>query len=265
MGHLPMSKTCFWPVPECPSNRSMLHRVSITEKQGLETLGRIDDLSFQNPEIDPTLARNPPKSPLPSDCATPPTIRQFIPGKLEMLPDDCGAGVADPLMQETLDFLKSWHHSREAENSSLDGRDMDSAIPVASARTAFQKKLDDFASWWNSSYTGNPKHKCRQGRLVSRAEAVERMAASFITLLLTTLPAIPAPNKWTKIFPISDFVGLGTLVNSFLPNIFQLAFQPVMFSTDAVQEDADPRLLEGLLFPRCSGQAVCWFQIFSDV
>ena len=81
MGHLPMSKTCFWPVPECPSNRSMLHRVSITEKQGLETLGRIDDLSFQNPEIDPTLARNPPKSPLPSDCATPPTIRQFIPGK----------------------------------------------------------------------------------------------------------------------------------------------------------------------------------------
>ena len=80
------------------------------------------------------------------------------------------------------------------------------------------------------------------------------MTSSFVNLLLTSLPAVPAPNKWAKIFPSTDYVALGVLINSFLPSLFELAFQPLMFSTDTATEEADPRLLDALYFHQVQGK-----------
>ena len=158
-------------------------------------------------------------------------------------------------MRETVQFLRLWHHGREWEGEAVAQED---DACTSRRNTFFDKKLADFEQMWNGSFSGKPKHRCTPGhcQCMTRANVVEKMASTFIALLLTALPAIPAPNKWTKIFPVSDFVGLGTLVNNFLPNIFELAFQPIMFSTstDTNHQEEDPRLVEGLYFHAVQGK-----------
>ena len=157
------------------------------------------------------------------------------------------AGQADdPLRIETLQFLEQWHHGRDCE---ADGQEND-----AEGKTLFSRKLREFREMWNGPYAGHPVHRCSGRHCKSKAECVARMAATFISLLLTALPAVPAPNKWCKIFPSSDFVGLGLLVNNVLPGIFNLAFQPMMFAADLNHEEADPRLVEGLYFHAVQGK-----------
>eukprot|EP00439_Symbiodinium_sp_Y106_P065057 s2155_g10.t1 len=153
-------------------------------------------------------------------------------------------------MRETVDFLRTWHHGRESEGEAVIKED---GACTSRRSTQFEKKLEAFEEMWTGSFSGKPKHKSNRG---TRADAVEKMASTFIALLLTTLPAIPAPNKWTKIFRVSDFVGLGTLVNNFLPSIFELAFQPIMFkdTTDTSHQEEDPRLVEGLFFHAVQGK-----------
>ena len=173
---------------------------------------------------------------------------------LQWLPNDTCLEDPDPLMQETLDFLRAWHHGRDSEEDDPG---------EVKRKGLFEKRLETFRDMWNGSFTGHPMHRCALGHCSSRVDACHKMAESFIALLLLTLPAIPAPNKWTKIFPASDFVGLGLLINNYLPKIFELAFQPVMFRTDLhgpadqlqeQQQDTDPRLLEGLYFHAVQGK-----------
>ncbi|CAE7677922.1 unnamed protein product [Symbiodinium sp. CCMP2592] len=152
---------------------------------------------------------------------------------------------ADPLMQETLGFLEQWHHNRS-------GQDDEAA---ESGSGTFRKKLEAFKEMWNGSFTGAPVHHCTGNHCKSRVESVHRMATTFIALLLTALPAVPTPNKWTKLWPIADFIGLGTLINNYLPCIFELAFKPVMFKSDMTDlEEPDPRLVEGLFFHAVQGK-----------
>ena len=147
-------------------------------------------------------------------------------------------------MSETVDFLRTWHHGRDADSGDEDRRRV----------SQFDKRLQEFMVMWNGSYSGYPVHHCSTGHCSSRDEAARKMSSTFIELLLTTLPSVPAPNKWTKLFPASDFVGLGILINNFLPVIFDLAFKPVMFSADVNHDEADPRLVEGLYFQAVQGK-----------
>ena len=170
--------------------------------------------------------------------------------ELVIVPGPSDDRAADVLMQETTDFLQTWHHQQHEEGD--EGEDASESV-----RGTFEKNLAAFKGSWNGSYTGKPMHRCGFGHSASRSETVDTMASSFIALLLTCLPAVPAPNKWTKIFPSSDFVGMGVLINSFLPKLFDIAFQPVMFKTDDLShhdQDADPRLLEGLFFSAVQGK-----------
>ncbi|CAE7198521.1 unnamed protein product, partial [Symbiodinium sp. CCMP2456] len=147
----------------------------------------------------------------------------------------------DALMSETVDFLRTWHHGRDA-----DGED------EHSRHSQFEERLENFVGMWNGSFSGYPVHHCCADHCISRDEAARKMSSTFIELLLTTLPSVPAPGKC---FPASDFVGLGILINNFLPIIFDLAFKPVMFSADLKQDEAaDPRLVEGLFFHAVQGK-----------
>ncbi|CAE7246401.1 unnamed protein product [Symbiodinium sp. CCMP2456] len=170
--------------------------------------------------------------------------------KLDIVPGPSDDLEADVLMQETTDFLETWHYQQHGEGD--DGED-----GSAHTRATFEKNLAAFKESWNGSFTGRPMHRCGFDHGANKSDIVERMASSFIALLLTCLPAVPAPNKWTKIFPSSDFVAMGVLINSFLPSLFEIAFQPVMFKTDDMNhqdQDADPRLLEGLFFSAVQGK-----------
>ena len=151
----------------------------------------------------------------------------------------------DQLMQETIQFMEQWHHGRDSE----DQDEQDQA-----SRSQFHRKLDSFKSMWNGSFAGHPVHRCTLGHCKDREDTIEKMSTSFISLMLSALPSVPAPNKWTTIFPASDFVGLGLLIHNFLPSIFELAFRPVMFTTDLQHEEADPRLVEGLHFQAVQGK-----------
>ncbi|CAE7247452.1 unnamed protein product, partial [Symbiodinium sp. CCMP2456] len=155
----------------------------------------------------------------------------------------------DPLMSETVDFLRTWHHGRDADAA-------DGGAGESRGVSQFEKRLEGFMFTWNGSFSGYPVHHCDGDRCkcTGKEDAARKMASSFIGLLLTTLPAVPAPNKWTKLFPASDFVGLGILINNYLPIIFDLAFKPVMFSSDLNHDEADPRLVEGLFFHAVQGK-----------
>ena len=176
----------------------------------------------------------------------------FLQDVLVFNPNADSLAPPDPLMQQTIDFLQTWHH----------GRDADAEADAACKASRFQKHLSEFKDMWNGSFAGLPVHNCCPGHCASRDEAAQKMAKTFVMLLLSALPAVPSPNKWTKIFPASDFVGVGILVNNFLPNIFQLAFQPVMFSSDMQHEEADPRLVEGLYFHAVQGKRYASSQEF---
>ena len=152
----------------------------------------------------------------------------------------------DQLMQETVQFLEQWHHGRDCEDSGQQGR--------RNRQSEFHRKLDAFKNMWNGSFAGHPMHRCTLGHCNGREDIIEKMTTSFISLMLSALPSVPAPNKWTTIFPASDFVGLGLLIHNFLPCIFELAFRPVMFTTEFQHEEADPRLVEGLHFQAVQGK-----------
>ena len=152
-------------------------------------------------------------------------------------------------MEETVDFLQSWCRRKP--------EDEDADTSEHRRRGTFEKNLDEFRSMWNGSFSGPPMHRCRPGHCVDKEGAARKMSTTFIALLLSCLPAVPAPSKWTKVFASSDFVGVGILINCFLPCLFELAFQPLMFrssDTGAEDADADPRLLEGLFFHAVKGR-----------
>ena len=128
----------------------------------------------------------------------------------------------DPLMEQALDFLQTWHH----------GRDADSGQDTGFKSSRFQGLLKEFRDMWNGSYAGVPVHRCCSGHCQSRQEAADKMSKTMIALLLTCTPAVPSPNKWTKVFPSSDFVAMGILINGFLPNIFDIAFKGINSSSD---------------------------------
>ncbi|CAE7769561.1 unnamed protein product [Symbiodinium sp. CCMP2456] len=152
----------------------------------------------------------------------------------------------DQLMQETIQFLEQWHHGRDCEDSYEQGR--------ATRQSEFHRKLESFKNMWNGSFAGQPMHRCTLGHCTDREDIIEKMTQSFVSLMLAVLPAVPAPNKWTTIWPSSDFVGLGLLIHNYLPSIFELAFRPVMFTTDMQHEETDPRLVEGLHFQAVQGK-----------
>lgn len=159
----------------------------------------------------------------------------------------------DPLMAELRSYIDQWHHHNQDQ---VEDRQMSDA-----RKTQFDRKLEAFADMWDAGAAGCPKHKCNCGLLHDgkhcrdRNDAATKMASTLINLLLTSCPSPPAPNKWTKLWRPVDFVGVGILLNAFLPSIFDIAFKAMGFSTDNPQTDeSDVRLVEKLQFHEVQGK-----------
>lgn len=117
----------------------------------------------------------------------------------------------DPLMEEICDYIHHWH--KHGNLSTSDG-------PAPKADTAFQKKLAAFKEMWNGCACGDPVHYCDCGsssnsHCLSRDDAIKKMANSLVALLLTSCPAPPTPNKWTKLWKPLDFAGIGVFRTCF--------------------------------------------------
>lgn len=168
----------------------------------------------------------------------------------------------DLLVQELKQYIQTWHFS---EKQLGDNHDDDDDDKKSRSTTKFERKLDAFMSMWNGTGVGPPTHNCNCGvehgdakHCKDRHDAATKMADVLIDLLLTSCPSPPSPNKWTKLWRPVDFVAVGVLLNCYLPNIFDIAFKSMSFSTqdNAVGDDADqdPRVVEKLQFHEVQGK-----------
>ena len=81
------------------------------------------------------------------------------------------------------------------------------------------------------------------------------MALSLVNLVLSSMPAVPVPNKWTKLYDIVELLGIGYLINNFLGAIFVLAFSPLQFKEyNTSSMDVDPGIVQGLNFHEVNGK-----------
>ena len=100
----------------------------------------------------------------------------------------------DPGILELIDFLRS--------NRKVDSQCSDTS-------TRFEEAVNEFLEMFNgSSDLQQPCHRCtqtcfpaHQRHCDSRQTAVRRCASALISLLLGSMPAVPAPNKWTTVYP----------------------------------------------------------------
>ena len=99
-----------------------------------------------------------------------------------------------PATMELIEFLRA-NRKIEAENSEFS--------------PAFERAVDDFLQFWNADPTSDrPCHHCtgncfpsNQRHCQDRQAAVRGMASSMINLLLSSMPSVPAPNKWATLYP----------------------------------------------------------------
>ena len=76
-----------------------------------------------------------------------------------------------------------------------------------------------------------------------------------VDLFLTSMPAVPAPSKWSKLFGPLDFILSGNIVHNWLQEIFTEAFGEMSFQEfDPTPADVDPRLVESLAFHAVNGR-----------
>jgi hypothetical protein len=102
------------------------------------------------------------------------------------------------------------------------------------------------------SHQGLP---CEQRHCCDRDVAVERCTDSLLDLLMSSMPSIPTPNKWTTIFGPLEFVLAGFILHGWLRQVFEIAFQGMTFSEfDETKETTDPKLIEALCFHAVNGK-----------
>ena len=106
---------------------------------------------------------------------------------------DCPKSV-HPGTLELIDFLRS-NRRVESENSDTS--------------PAFERAVEEFLQMWNGcTDLDRPCHRCthqcfplHQRHCQSRAAAVRRCVDSLVDLLMSSMPSVPAPNKWTTLYP----------------------------------------------------------------
>lgn len=165
---------------------------------------------------------------------------------------------ADPLMEEISKYVEFWHRKQGAKDTVQN--------------TAFQKKLLAFKGMFNGKAVGRPQHLCNCNVALSsnaccksRSHAVQKASKVLIDLLLSTCPAAPTPNKWTKLWRPVDFVVVGLLLNEYLPALFNAAFKALEFKEmvpNSQLEQLDPRVVEGLHFHAVQGKRFLGSQEF---
>lgn len=135
--------------------------------------------------------------------------------------------------------------------------------PNRESSASFEKKAQFFREMFNGDIASQkPVHvcshqglPCEQRHCCDRDVAVEKCTDALLDLLMSSMPGIPTPNKWTTIFGPLEFVLAGFILYGWLRQVFEIAFQGMTFSEfDETKETTDPKLIEALCFHAVNGK-----------
>ena len=127
----------------------------------------------------------------------------------------------------------------------------------SSTTSNFEKRAEAFLDMWNGDISSNrPIHICShecilkdQRHCQDRKTAVRKMVDTLQDLFMSSMPSVPAPNKWTTLFGPLDFCLAGFLIHGWLTTVFKSAFADLKFSEyDPEFGCTDPKLVETLCF-----------------
>ncbi|CAE7838142.1 unnamed protein product [Symbiodinium necroappetens] len=165
----------------------------------------------------------------------------------------------NPALHELVSYLRFWKKLDRDCRSPEDERRETAQDDGASA---FDRAAAAFLEMFNGPVLGPPCHICSsldvsvgQRHCSHRDEAARKCAEAMVDLFLTSMPAVPAPSKWSKLFGPLDFVLSGSIVHDWLQEIFAEAFGEMSFQEfDTTPADVDPRLVESLAFHAVNGR-----------
>ena len=119
-------------------------------------------------------------------------------------------------VSEHLDFIQDLSDSECPKSTNPVMLDLRSnrQVEAESSQTSqvFERRVDAFLEMWNGSVDRLcPVHHCtatffamHQRHCKSREAAAKRCADTLIDLLVSSMPSVPAPNKWTSLYPCLD-------------------------------------------------------------
>ena len=164
-----------------------------------------------------------------------------------------------PALRELVSYLRFWKRLDKDCRSPEDERRETSQPDSAST---FDRAAATFLDLFNGPLAGPPCHICSslhvpfgQRHCSDRSEAVRKCADAMLDMFLGSMPAVPSPSKWAKLFGPLDFCFAGSIVHNWLQEIFAEAFAEMSFQEfEAPPADVDPRLVESLAFHAVNGR-----------
>lgn len=129
-----------------------------------------------------------------------------------------------PAILEMIDFLRTNHYSESKSEESV---------------SRFEKAAEQFRAMFNgNSDMGLPCHRCTHScfplqlrHCQHRQDAVRKCVDALSNLFLSSMPSIPAPNKWTTLYPslVTESAFQYILVSRFRSCFLQVLFVEFQF------------------------------------
>ena len=163
-----------------------------------------------------------------------------------VMQNDLSSHIPHPACTELVDYLRRGRQTQTGEVSD-----------------SFEKKARFFLEMFNSDVSSHrPIHICsHSGFSVScrhccdRNSAVQKCTDALLELLMSCIPSVPTPNKWTTLFGPLEFVLGGCILHRWLPQVFKRAFEGMKFCEfDESSATLDPKLVEALSFHAVNGR-----------
>ena len=185
-------------------------------------------------------------------------LHKWVDETMQFVPRVMSGNVGDAVhphlaMVELIDFIR---RSKQTQNDQQENP------------TSFEKKLKNFLCMWNGDpWQPHPTHVCshphaQDRHCRDRADAVRKAVDALLDLFMSSMPSIPAPNKWTTLFQPLELCMSGFIVHGWLATVFGKAFESMTFQefdkTDPTNHEklwaTDPRLVETLAFHEENGR-----------
>lgn len=128
--------------------------------------------------------------------------------------------------------------------------------PVGRGHQLLTQAADRFFQFWNGPLWDGERciHYQPLNCTRSKEDIVQEMSASVKDYLFSTMPCVPAANKWTKLGPCCDWVCMALLTHNLLNHVFCRLKAP---KTETLQEgidDIDEELRKDVAFRAVAGK-----------
>jgi hypothetical protein len=153
----------------------------------------------------------------------------------------------------------------KANDDGLSSSDDDADFASATSWQAdkrYQQLEDNFRRWYNGDLRSKTPTHFRGIGDGSDDDIVNEMVQAGRSFLLSRMPTVPQPSKWTKLGPCVAFIIRAWLVHFFLPAVNHIAFKEITFAEWDPTEEY--KLVEELQFSKIAGSRCKKNQEFLD-